>query len=239
MFCGQTDVYNAEFNKNNTNEMLFYNCTFKVNTNFELHSVKQLLLHNCFNYGVLNIKKKIEKISLKNLTNIGIINIDWNDAYKIYYSDDTSEDKAKQFSIIKENYHNLGEYENEDKAFVEYMRCRRESLKLHQKIIDKIIDIIGLYATSPGRVAWTIAGVWLVFGVVFSICFKLNLLEVSPYSSHWTNGFYFSALTFMTISFGGMTPEHEVVKVLASIEGFLGLFLMAYFSVAVVRKTLR
>ena len=50
--------------------------------------------------------------------------------------------------------------------------------------------------------------------------------------------FYHSAITFFTIGYGDYYPS-GFFRWLSSIEGFVGLFLMSYFTVAFVRKILR
>ncbi len=49
---------------------------------------------------------------------------------------------------------------------------------------------------------------------------------------------YYSAITFLTIGYGDYYPL-GASQWLAGIEGFIGLFLMSYFTVAFVRKVLR
>ena len=50
--------------------------------------------------------------------------------------------------------------------------------------------------------------------------------------------FYHSAITFLTIGYGDHYP-YGAVRWVSSLEGFFGLFLMSYFTVAFVRKVLR
>ena len=52
------------------------------------------------------------------------------------------------------------------------------------------------------------------------------------------NSFYFSAITFFTIGYGECVPT-GLLKIISPIEGFTGVFLMSYFTVAFVRKILR
>lgn len=50
---------------------------------------------------------------------------------------------------------------------------------------------------------------------------------------------YFSMITFLTIGYGDLKPESGCMKILAGVEGFIGLFLIAYFTIAFSRKVLR
>jgi len=49
---------------------------------------------------------------------------------------------------------------------------------------------------------------------------------------------YHSAITFLTIGYGDYYPS-GVIRWVSGVEGFVGLFLMSYFTVAFVRKILR
>jgi hypothetical protein len=49
---------------------------------------------------------------------------------------------------------------------------------------------------------------------------------------------YYSAITFFTIGYGDYFAE-GYLKPFAAFEGFTGVFLMSYFTVAFVRKILR
>jgi len=51
-------------------------------------------------------------------------------------------------------------------------------------------------------------------------------------------GFYHSGITFLTIGYGDFYPM-GAVRWLSNVEGFVGVFLMSYFTVAFVRKILR
>ena len=50
---------------------------------------------------------------------------------------------------------------------------------------------------------------------------------------------YYSGITFLTIGYGDIHPANLLAKILSVIEGFLGIFLMSYFTVSFVRKLLR
>jgi len=50
--------------------------------------------------------------------------------------------------------------------------------------------------------------------------------------------FYHSAITFFTIGYGDVYPM-GVSRIVSGFEGFMGVFMMSYFTVAFVRKVLR
>jgi hypothetical protein len=52
------------------------------------------------------------------------------------------------------------------------------------------------------------------------------------------NSLYYSAITFLTIGYGDYFAD-GFLKIVAGCEGFSGIFLMSYFTVAFVRKILR
>jgi hypothetical protein len=78
----------------------------------------------------------------------------------------------------------------------------------------------------------------------FPVCDRLFTgFHAGPVGERFTHiflkGLYFSATTFLTIGYGDIQPPTQTVAFAAGIEGFLGLFLMSYFTVAIVRKLLR
>ena len=50
--------------------------------------------------------------------------------------------------------------------------------------------------------------------------------------------YYHSAITFFTIGYGDVYPI-GVSRIVSGLEGFIGVFMMSYFTVAFVRKVLR
>lgn len=250
----------VHFHNCTANSIIIEKCTFQNDESFEFRTINKLVIDDCIIKSTFNLKnfsfypddyldKIIEKpceiniLSFKNTQNLGRINIDWDknkveDAIK--NNGDTPQEQKEQFAMLKENYHNIGDYESEDKAFVAYMRSRRETLSnWFAKSIDKVICLIGRYGTKPSRIAITMAVVWFVFSVLFSLSALISGIVSNGKSVNLFEGFYFSAITFFTIGYGDVVPAFWLTKILAPIEGALGLFLMSYFTVAVVRKTLR
>ena len=65
-----------------------------------------------------------------------------------------------------------------------------------------------------------------------------TLPESLNQSSHFLNSLYYSAITFFTVGYGDYFAVGWL-KGVAALEGFCGVFLMSYFTVAFVRKILR
>lgn len=98
------------------------------------------------------------------------------------HSDHTHRVRAEQFRILKENFKNLGLYNAEDKAYVEFKRCESKA-DLTESVKEKpltaiykypfywfklgLFDRAGLYATSPVRVLITMLTCFVVFSLVY------------------------------------------------------------------------
>ncbi|MEG1584109.1 MAG: potassium channel family protein [Anaerovorax sp.] len=222
--------------------VLFDHCAFRNHDKLKFKRVKELKLPGCVISQTLWITGA-EILSFKGTISLGYIYCDWEEnqvGKAIFNNEDTIEEKGRQFAMLKQDYHRIGSYENEDKAFTAYMRCRRQRLRSKWlKALDGLIDLMGTYGTKPGRVAVTMLIVWIAFGSVFTGLDLVWGVLSQGVLENPLNGFYFSAITFLTIGYGDIVPLLTVAKILAPIEGLLGLFLMSYFTVSVVRRTLR
>ena len=65
------------------------------------------------------------------------------------------------------------------------------------------------------------------------------LFQIPGLITDSSKSFYHSVVTFLTIGYGDVQPGNVKGIILSGIEGFLGLFLMAYFTIAFARKVLR
>ena len=149
----------------------------------------------------------------------------------------TSKQKLDQLTLIKENYHALGEYDGEDLAYQTYMKYKTKFMKLGiTKFFYKLFGEIGSYGTKPGNIIMWMFISWLSFAGVF---FALLKDQISPALDRLSHALYFSGITFLTIGYGDINPLGDAARFLAVAEGFIGLFLMSYLTVAVVRKLLR
>lgn len=206
-------------------------------------------------------KATIRTISFAGMRLIGRIYMDWrqNQVKVMIHSQETSSHriKAEQFRTLKENFKNLGLYDDEDRAYVEFKRS--ESKAELSESVDKhpiagllryplywfklgLFDRAGLYATSPVRVLITMLTFFLFFSFLYFVLMMTTsadiIASVDDQLSVIARSFYHSAITFLTIGYGDHYPFGSI-RWVSSIEGFFGLFLMSYFTVAFVRKVLR
>ena len=167
-------------------------------------------------------------------------------------------DKAEQFRLLKEEFRDTGRYTDEDKAYIYFKRFELKNqveslsnenffkrvLYYPSHVFQKIIfDWMGLYATNPFRVIFSILVVNLLFAILYTLFMgDTNLISCIPndlsIESKFFESLYFSSITFFTIGYGECVPQ-GFFKVIAPIQGFTGVFLMSYFTVAFVRKILR
>lgn len=165
--------------------------------------------------------------------------------------------KAEQFRILKENFNSCGQYNDEDHAYVEFKRHEARAdlaAALEKGTVNALwayplhwfkltlFDRAGLYATSPLRVLATMITIFLIFSFVYIIMISTSAADivasVDDTLSVVARSFYHSAITFLTIGYGDHYPFRGI-RWVSSVEGFAGLFLMSYFTVAFVRKVLR
>ncbi len=209
-----------------------------------------------------DFKVNINTLNLTGMRLLGCIYIDWfdNDTEQIIYrqSDTNFKEKAEQFRILKESFNKNGQYNDEDRSYVEFKRCEAKSKLLETTDKSKIhkinrhlkywiqwltFDQAGYYATDPLRVLIAMVGVYILFSLLFILMFFIGNADLisatsAPALNLVERSFYHSAITFLTIGYGDYYPVGWS-RVLSPIEGFAGMFLMSYFTVSLVRKILR
>jgi hypothetical protein len=259
---------NVSFNKSNILELSLKSCHLDYYVDLRLSKCKFINLSDTVARDIIDIQPydfplDIESIDFAGMRLIGRIYIDWNinKVKKLIYSqkDATERELAEQFRILKENFNNTGQYVDEDKSYVEF---KRNELKadLHEAIKENpysriwkypsyafqwiIFDKVGLYATNPLRVLTSMLFGYIFFSLLYLILpFFVDTKIVSSLGDPDKLGpiavsFYHSAITFLTIGYGDYYPS-GAFRWLSGLEGFVGLFLMSYFTVAFVRKILR
>lgn len=235
---------------------------------FRIANGKMLDLTNAIVKDVIDLQAGVEAVNLitlkiEGLKNLGKLFISWeeNKAFQLINSQVgvSNSARASQFNLLKESFHQNGKYNSEDKAYVAFKRLEMKAelekgaagggLKAARSYFFYgfkwlIFDKAGLFATAPIRVFTSMIFVLSFFALLYMILpyfvhaeivssvgdpDKLNLLEKS---------FYHSAITFFTIGYGDYYPSGHV-RWLSAAEGWAGVFLMSYFTVAFVRRILR
>ncbi|WP_141228290.1 ion channel [Anaeromicrobium sediminis] len=310
---------NVDFNDMSLNELLFDKCNFKTDINIKKLKCKELYVKDCIIKEIFDLsnmsKEKINTLSFNNTKNLGQIFLCWDDNIRsaIVGVENSEKYISKSYTckLLKENYHNIGEYNNEDYAYVEFRRCQRKSLYYRENInkpkknnkifskegitymweylkytlmplrsrVDYIIgELIGGYGTKPRNVFCSCIITICIFAFIYNILpsgselsdlFKekpsevklfiesangktpisvkyaenILLMDKSTSNNLWASrlwsGIYFSGITFLTIGYGDIAPKDTLTAIFCVLEGFCGIFLMSYFTVAFVRKILR
>lgn len=206
----------------------------------------------------------IKELNIHGVRDLGRIFIDWNEnnAKELIgnQKDTTYREKAAQYLLLKEDFRESGQYLSEDEAYVVFKRMELKAQV--QEALAKnslnalwaypgafarwlIFDKMGRYATDPVRVLFSMLVVYTLFSLTYYVMALYGSVE--PVNSSLGDpeslgllpkSFYYSAITFLTIGYGDYFPLGPA-KWVAAIEGFIGLFLMSYFTVAFVRKILR
>ena len=229
----------------------------------ELLDVSDTIVRDIVDLEPYDFPVDIRTFDMSGMRLIGKLYIDWRhnkckDSI-IYQEGTTLRQKAEQFRILKENFSGTGKYEDEDEAYIMFKRYEAKSWLTEQKEkggIKKlasyipnsfqwlVFDKIGLYATSPGRVLLSVVVFWFFFGTLYFLT-QLSGLGRTMSSvgnpdklSVLLQSFYHSAVTFFTIGYGDVYPQ-GLSRVISGFEGFMGVFMMSYFTVAFVRKVLR
>ena len=229
----------------------------------ELLDISDTIVRDIIDLEPYDFPVEIKTLDMSGMRLLGKLYIDWqhnNCKNSVLNQEGTTlRQKADQFRILKENFSGTGKYEDEDKAYIMFKRYEAKSWLTEQqekgglaKIFSHIpngfqwlvFDKIGLYATSPGRVLLSVIGFWFVFGFLY---FFIDISGLGKTVSAVGNpdnlsvllqSFYHSAITFFTIGYGDVYPM-GLSRLLSGFEGFMGVFMMSYFTVAFVRKVLR
>ena len=207
-------------------------------------------------------KMEIRELNLTGVRNMGDIFISWeeNDVLQLICNQTKTNhiEKAEQFRLLKEEFRDTGRYIDEDIAYVYFKRYELKGqwdIAKQKGIISKLLfvpnflfqrivfDWIGLYATNPFRVLFSIVIVNFIFSFIYTFFYSISnyLTCMDPsvdFVEKLSGNLYFSAITFFTVGYGDCSPV-GLFKLLSPIEGFIGVFLMSYFTVAFVRKILR
>lgn len=259
------------FNQTRAMDISFKSCHLDSYMDLRFGECHSLDLSNTVVRDILDVKPEGEKVVIKEMILVdmrilGKLFISWreNDVYDLIYNQKRTSlfQKAEQFRILKENFRNNGQYEDEDSAYLEFRRCEAKAILNSNLLRNKlnlfwaypqyyfqkyVFDYVGRYATHPTRVLVNAIITVFLYAAIYHFFNEIApglghvataLPENMNQVHHFSNSLYYSAITFCTVGYGDYFAE-GIVKPLAAFEGFSGIFLMSYFTVAFVRKILR
>jgi hypothetical protein len=229
----------------------------------ELLDISDTIVRDIIDLEPYDFKINLDVLDMSGMRLIGKLYIDWqmNNCKEIITNqkETTIRQKAEQFRILKENFSGTGKYDDEDEAYVMFKRYEATAIMKEAVAHNKwarvwtwpaftfkwlVFDKIGLYATSPGRVLVSVVFFWIFFGTTYYLVElsglgkTLSSVNNPDHLTPFLQSFYHSAVTFFTIGYGDVFPQ-GVSRIVSGLEGFMGVFMMSYFTVAFVRKVLR
>ncbi len=225
----------------------FSNSLIHGTLNFTGANINQLKLVNTQLTGKIFVGAGELLLGRKAKSKADVINIQ---------QDTTHKEKREQFRLLKENFRSLGQYEDEDSAYfwLKYHEIRDEAeikkgdnckIRFKKKLVygfkRVVFELMGKYGIAPRNVAVSMFVVLVLFSGIYYKYFELLLPSGEGNETiinKASKALYHSIITFLTIGYGDCYP-HGILRFLSGIEGFLGLFLMAYFTVSFARKVLR
>ncbi len=145
------------------------------------------------------------------------------------------------YMLLKNNFHTIGRYDDESWAFKKEKDVERKNY-FHTRPLKWLGSMFWNLLYGYGERPFWIFG-WCGFLLLFSSfiywlskgVFHVMGACLIPVEDFWNN-LYFSVVTFTTLGYGDFRPI-GAVRVLASVESLLGIFLIALFIFAFARRT--
>jgi len=229
----------------------------------EMLDLSDIIVRDIIDLKPYDVSVNINTINFEGIRLLGRIYLSWKDnkvADLITNQLNTNyASKSEQFRILKQNFNVTGQYDDEDKSYVMFRRYEAKARlygefkknkvsiiwELPLYVFKKLVfDLMGLYATSPVRVLISVIIIWALFGFIYFLIYLFHVgLTMSSVGNPdhlgpLAQSFYHSAITFFTIGYGDVFPQ-GLSRLFSAIEGFMGVFMMSYFTVSFVRKVLR
>lgn len=218
------------------------------------------------------LRKKLEKALLKQSIKCPLLMEAYNSGFSVCKTKfiklrkdklekEFAADKARSFLILKESYETIGDYYNEDVAFVLYMKFKEylecDDNHRHKRrfkiALNGILFWICKYGLSPIRCIIAAVLLVLLFGFIFGLFASLGTAPAfslgNSLNASWRFGASYTAnpcLTSFIYSVENVIPfvsQFEPISmpiiIFTAIENCIGTFIVGYFSVSIVNKTLR
>jgi len=216
----------------------FTRCKFLMSSEISGY-IKELSIKDCLNSNVFKLSlPQTEKLAFDGTINIGRLCIS-NFPSIIGTISNLSTDPtydAQQLLMLKENFRQTGEYENEDICHLYYQRTiTKNESDIIKKVGRKVLDWISGYGTKPFRMLLSIIVIIVLFGTLYYCCPTLSYHGVNT----WIEHIYASGITFFAVGYGDLYPLNITTKMVSLVEAFLGVTATSYFLVLLSRKVIR
>ena len=145
------------------------------------------------------------------------------------------------FLLLKNNFHSIGQYDDESWAFKKEKDMERKSnchfKTLHKWLWSCFLNGIFGYGEQPGKVIISAISIILIFAFLFMGSGISNVGIEQITSNNFFDCMYFSTITFTTLGYGDFRPLEGWGRILAGSEAFIGAFMMALFVYTFARRT--
>jgi len=148
-------------------------------------------------------------------------------------------DAKEVYLHLKSNFHSLGRYDDESWAFQKEKEMERKNFWKSRHylrwLVSRSLSFLYGYGERPERpVLWSV-GIIVLFSIIYRI---IGIFDVSRASvANIWDCLYFSVVTFTTLGYGDVRPLVGIGRLLAGIEAFSGVFLIALFIFTFARRT--
>ena len=147
----------------------------------------------------------------------------------------------KVFLLLKNNFHNIGQYEDESWAFKKEKDMERKDnchfKTLHKWLWSCFLNGIFGYGEQPGKVIISAISIILIFTFLF-MSSGISDTSIGGFTSNnFLDCVYFSVITFTTLGYGDFRPLEGCGRVFAGTEAFIGALMMALFVYTFARRT--
>lgn len=216
---------------------------------------------NRYNKEYRTKTKGVGRTTITSKLLLAVYNNTWDEDFDSNKNNRLSLSKCYDFLLLKENFLSMGFYEFEDVAYILYMEFKpfldsrlsgvskgKVKKRKSTKIVYDVLYMAGKYGISPLRVCNSIFAAIALFSVLyfiiaynavdFSYAFGKIEIDASNIGGQVLAAFLYS-LGCIVPFISQFEPLSMPIVIVSAIENFIGTFLVGYFSVAVIRKTLR
>ena len=163
------------------------------------------------------------------------------DGHILQEQERTFSEAQEIFLLLKNNFHSIGQYDDESWAFKKEKDMERKS-NCHIKTVHKwlwscFLNGIFGYGEQPVKVIISAMSIILIFTFLFMGSGISNVDIERITTKNFFDCIYFSTVTFTTLGYGDFRPLEGWGRLLAGSEAFIGALMMALFVYTFARRT--